>query len=110
MRSRFRRASNCSSEQSVFLAPDLFDPSLESIAGRPGLGDLGGIKLRRDIELPRADGDRLHLSSEEVPQRDVAAGIADGDVDHRVELIAETRDDKRDGSDARPQQMLIRRI
>src|SRR5713226_4484505 len=94
-------------EQSVFFSPERINPRLESIAGEAGLGDSCGEKLRRYGEPPHVNVDRGHLSADELPHGHVAAGVGEGDVEHRVELIAETGDNKSDASDPWPEQMAI---
>jgi len=51
--------------------------------------DRSGAELGRDFETLGADDDARHAIGEELPHRDVAAGIGEGDIDDRVELIAE---------------------
>src|SRR5947207_328844 len=73
----------------VLLPPDRLDPDLEAVAGRAGLGDGGIEELGRHVDPPGPDDDPLQAAADEVPQRHLAAGVGEGDVEHGVELIAE---------------------
>src|SRR5882757_5498170 len=105
-RARFRQQP---ADTLILLRPQLRNPVLETLAESGVVLIAAGIELVRNGQAAHFDDDLMHPAGHEVPEAAGAFRIDDGDVQQRIDLLAQRRQAQRHAAGLGLEQETVRR-